>query len=220
MIIIDITVPIHPDMAVYEGDPPTTCRRVSRCEAGNPDSWNTSLLCMGTHTGTHVDPPLHFVEGGQGADELPLDVLCGPARVVDVRGEGLRIDADVLARVVPPGVERVLLRTDSQLGALNRDYAHLTEAAARWLRARGVKLIGIDTLSVEGYDSPGMAVHHELLAVPPALVVVEGLDLRGASEGDYHLVCLPMKLVGGDGAPARAVLMRPGIAGRCGDRPA
>lgn len=211
MRIIDISLPLRTGMAVYEGDPAFRSERVARVDPHDPASFNTSRVELGTHTGTHVDPPRHFDAQGAGAETLPLEVLYGPARVVDLRGAGPRIDASLLEDRTPPGVERLLLRTDAEAlldGPFDLGYAHLTEDAARLIKQRGVRLVGIDAPSVEGYDSPGMPVHNVLLVEPPPVVVVEWLDLRGAPAGDYTLCCLPLKLVGGDGAPARAVLLR------------
>lgn len=207
--IIDITLPLRETIAVYEGDPPFRMSPVLRVTAGDPDSFNTSLLRFGTHTGTHVDPPRHFDDEGVGVDAIDLAVLCGRARVVDLRGRGSRIDDALLSSFDLSGVERLLLRTDSEGwadGPFERDYAHVTACAASWVRARGIRLLGIDSPSVEAFDSPGMPVHHTLLSRTPAVVVVEGLDLRSVEAGDYDLTCLPLKLVGGDGGPARAIL--------------
>ena len=211
--IIDITLPLRESITVYEGDPPFGVSPVMRVAEGDPDSFNTSLLCFGTHTGTHVDPPRHFDDAQAGVDAIDLGVLCGRARVVDLRGRGRRIDEAVLSSCDLRGVERLLLRTDSEGWAdapFDRDYAHLTPGAASWVRAQGIRLLGIDSPSVEGFDSPGMPVHHTLLTRSPAVVVVEGLDLGSVDAGDYDLTCLPLKVVGGDGGPARAIL-RPAL---------
>ena len=211
MHIIDISLPLRTGMAVYEGDPPFRSEKVSRVDPDDPATFNTSRLELGTHTGTHVDPPCHFDAHGAGAEALPLDVLCGPAHVLDLRGAGARIDSAMLSDRGLRSVERLLLRTDAEAlldGPFDPGYAHLTQDAARLIRDCGVRLVGIDAPSVEGYDSPGMPVHNTLLAEPPPIVVVESLDLRGVSAGAYTLYCLPLKLVGGDGAPARAILVR------------
>lgn len=207
--IIDITLPLRESIAVYEGDPPFRVSQVLRVTEGDPDSFNTSLLCFGTHTGTHVDSPRHFDDAREGVDAIDLEVLCGPARVVDLRGMGRRIDEAVLSSCDLRGVERLLLRTDSEGWAdrpFDRDYVHLTAGAASWVRTQGIRLLGIDSPSVEGFDSPGMPVHHTLLTRSPAVVVVEGLHLESVDAGDYELTCLPIKLAGGDGGPARAIL--------------
>lgn len=212
MKLIDISTALQEGMAVYEGDPRFRVERVHKRVPGNPDTWNTSLLQLGTHVGTHVDAPRHFDDQGTGVDCISLDVLCGPARVLDLRGRGPRVDAEMLGSFPIDGVKRVLLRTDSERlagGPFDPNYTSLTLDAVWHLRSRSVRLIGIDSPSVEAFDSPGMPVHHALLRQEPTMVVVEGLDLSRAEAGDWELYCLPLKLAGGDGAPARAVLVRP-----------
>lgn len=209
--IIDITLALRETMTVYEGDPPFRCRPLTQKIEANLDSYNTSALSFGTHTGTHIDPPRHFDNQGQSVDRLDLSTLCGPARVFDLRGRGCRIDEAVVRGCDGLGVERWLLRTDSEGWAdrpFDRRYAHLTLDAACWLRSQGVRLIGIDSPSVEAFDSPTMPVHRMLLTRHPAVLVLEGLDLTLVQPGDYELFCLPLKLEDGDGGPARAILVR------------
>jgi arylformamidase len=166
-------------------------------------------LSFGSHTGTHVDPPAHFVAGRATLDELSLEVLIGPARVVDV-GEISAIDAATIASANLTGVERVLFKTRNsrlwQAGVreFEREFVYLeTEAAAR-LVALGVKLVGIDYLSVEKFNFEQPTTHYALLG--NNVVIVEGLNLTGVAAGDYELICLPMKIQNGDGGPARVVL--------------
>lgn len=193
--IIDISRPIGPDTPVWPGDPPVLVEPVARVEAGDPAG--VSRLQLGTHTGTHVDPPAHFLPGGATVDELPLDVLVGPAIVADLTAVA-SVDAGALdALALPAGTVRVLLKTGAGAGVLSAD-------GARWLVERGVRLVGADTLSVEpGTDA--YPVHRVLLGA--GVVIVEGLDLTAAAAGTYQLVCLPLRITGGDGAPARAVLI-------------
>jgi arylformamidase len=185
-----------------------------------------SELRLGSHTGTHVDAPRHLVAGAAGVDELLLEVLCGPARVADLRGAGMRLDARVLEESAARFAgerggwpERLLLRTDTEAlerGRFHRGYAHLTRDAAELLRDRGVRLVGIDSWSVDPWsDDEAFAfpAHHALLdprADREPVVIVECLELSGAQQGDWELVCLPLRIEGGDGAPARAVLRRVG----------
>jgi arylformamidase len=201
-VIIDISRPIGPDTPVWPGDPPVVVERVARIEAGDPAE--VSRLQLGTHTGTHVDPPAHFLPGGVTVDELPLDVLVGPAVVADLTGVAA-IDPDTLEGLVPAGTVRLLLKTGQEPAAIPADGA-LTAEAARWLVDRGVLLVGADTLSVEP-ATDAYPVHRVLLGA--GVVIVEGLDLASVSAGSYQLVCLPLRITGGDGAPARAVLMTP-----------
>jgi arylformamidase len=165
-----------------------------------------SRLDLGVHTGTHVDAPLHFLPDGAGAETLPLDVLVGPAQVVDATSLTGPIDATSLESLdLPSGLERLLLKTpNSELWArddFTRDFIRLTGDGARFLVERGVHLVGIDYLSVGDQEA-----HRELLGA--GVVAVEGLDFRRVDPGAYTLVCLPLLVVGSDGAPARAILLR------------
>lgn len=211
MRICDISMPLTPGMAVYPGDPDLELTPEARLAPGDADSCNTSRLTLGTHTGTHVDPPLHFVPGGAALDALDLGLLCGPARVVDLRGRGQQIDAALLAGLPWAGVERVLFQTDNGRllgGPFRTDYAAVTADGARFLRDRtGVRLVGIDYLSIEAHPSPGFPVHRTLLGAAPPILILEGLDLRRAPAGDHQLWCLPLSVPGADGGPARAVLL-------------
>ncbi len=174
------------------------------------DGAAVSRLCLGTHTGTHVDPPSHFIEGGAGADKLPLDAMVGPC-VVRRFEERFEITADHLeGALIPEGTTRLLLATPSAAlwdsPKFHTNYTGLSLDGAEWCVRRGVRLVGIDYLSIERVDSPtAWQTHITLLAA--SVVILEGLDLRAAPEGEYTLVCLPLKLQGGDGAPARAVLL-------------
>lgn len=209
---IDISLPIGPDLLVWPGDPPVDIVPRLRLAAGDPA--NVSEVRMGTHTGTHVDPPNHFVEGAAGIDHVPLDVLIGRAVVADARHLDQPIrPADLDALGIPEGATRVLLRTaNSELWehtpvGFPDHYACLTPEAARWVVERGIRLIGVDFLSVEQKGAAGHPVHHILLE--SGVVIVEGLNLSRAEPGEYTLTCLPLRLVDGDGGPARAVLIEP-----------
>lgn len=168
MEIFDVTVPVRTGMPVYPGDPEVRLERVSESPA-------VSRLDFGVHTGTHVDAPLHFIDGAAGAEQLPLDVLIGPCEVV--AGTGV--------------AERVLIK----------DAPELDGAAAQALVDQGVRLVGVDRMSV------GDAEAHRIL-LGSGVVVVEGLDLSAVEPGPHELYCLPLKLVGSDGAPARTILAR------------
>jgi arylformamidase len=201
MRIIDISVPIRTGMITYPGDPTVKLERWSSIADGAVA--NVSRLDFGVHSGTHVDAPLHFIEGAPGADQLPLEPLIGPARVVDATSAEV-LDAATLAALGVSG-ERVLFKTgNSELWAQDsfaEGSVSLREDGARLLIERGVRLVGIDYLSV-GDE----AAHHALLGA--GIVAVEGLDLRGVEPREYELICAPLKLVGSDGAPARALLIR------------
>jgi arylformamidase len=204
MEIIDVSVPIRPEMPIYDGNPGMRLTRVQSIEDGAPA--NVSELELGTHTGTHVDAPLHFIAGGDGVELLPLEVLVGPAHVVDATSLARPIDADSLAGLkLPDGAERLVLKTrNSELWArsdFTRDFIRLTADGARLLIGRGARLVALDYLSIGDRDA-----HRVLLG--SGIVALEGLDLREVEPGPYQLVCLPLRLVGADGAPARVVLLR------------
>ncbi len=205
MEILDISVPIRDGMLHYAGNPPVHVTRASSIERGDPA--NVSELDMGAHSGTHVDAVDHFIEGGPGAEALPLDALIGPAEVVDGTTATTALDLVTLRglELPPQGTERILFKTrNSQLWSRNeftRDFVRLDGETAAFLVERGVKLLGIDYLSI------GDAEAHRVL-LGAGVVCVEGLDLRQIAPGSYELICLPLKLVGSDGAPARAVLIR------------
>jgi arylformamidase len=207
-VIIDISRPIGPDTPVWPGDPPVAVEPVARVAAGDPA--DVSRLALGTHTGTHVDPPAHFLPGGATVDTLPLDVLVGPALVADLSGSAAPIDARRLDSLdLPPDTVRLLLKTEAGAGPGRGMVGTLVADGAHWLAERGVRLVGVDTLSIEPATST-YPVHHILLGA--GVVIVEGLDLSAAAAGPYQLVCLPLRITGGDGAPARAVLIPPGAA--------
>jgi arylformamidase len=205
MKIFDISVPIRDGMLHYAGNPPVHVTRVQSISAGDPA--NLSELDMGAHSATHVDAPVHFLADGAGTDSLPLEILIGPAEVVDATAATSALDlATVRALELPPrGSERILFKTrNSQLWSrkeFTRDFVRLDGEAAAFLLERGAKLLGIDYLSIGD-----AAAHRTLLSA--GVVCIEGLDLREIEPGSYELICLPLKLVGSDGAPARAVLIR------------
>jgi arylformamidase len=205
MKLFDVTRPIQGGMVVYEGDPRVVVRRIASVAAGA--CANVSEVVLGSHTGTHVDPPLHFRDGTPGVDALPLDILIGPARVYALEGRE-SIDAEALRRVDLTVCRRVLFKrsTGGGLDALGSPPActGMTAEAARVLVEAGVRLVGLDGPSVDLPRAVGFPVHRTLLDA--GVVIVEGLDLSALSPGTYELLCLPLKLLGGDGAPARVVL--------------
>lgn len=205
MRIFDVTLPIYHGMPVYEGDPEVTIeRRLSILKGATA---NVAFLAMGSHTGTHVDGPAHFREGAPGVDQLSLDVLMGPARVVELPVTG-HIDAASLRGLDLTSCPRILVKTRNsgfwRLGRFRKDFAGVTEDAARLLVNSGVRLVGVDSLSVEPFESASFATHRTLLDA--GVIILEGLDLSAVPPGDYELLCLPLKIQQGDGAPARVVL--------------
>ncbi len=195
-------------MPVYEGDPGVNVDSWKALDRG--DSANVSALHLGAHTGSHVDAPAHFIAGARKVDALPLDVLIGPARVVRVPDEVREIGPDLIAQSNLRGVERVLFHTRNSAfweeSDFRRDFTYLDAEAAQMLIEMGVRLVGIDYLSIEKFKSSDHKTHLTLLR--NSVIIVEGLDLREILAGDYELICLPLKIAGGsgDGAPARAVL--------------
>src|SRR5216110_310274 len=207
MKIYDVTVPIRTTMPVYEGDPGVKIDAWSAFAKG--DSSNVSMLNFGAHTGTHVDAPAHFIEGARKIDALSLEVLIGPARVIRVPDDLTEITSEFLERGDLSGVERLIFHTRNSAfwnEGFRKDFTHLLPEAAQLLVERGVKLVGTDYLSIEKFHSGHHKTHLTLLA--NNVVIVEGLNLSDVPEGDYELICLPLKIAdgSGDGAPARAVL--------------
>ncbi len=203
----DITVPIKPAMVVWTGDMPVEVETLGTVASGGAA---VSRLSLGTHTGTHVDPPRHFIEGGASVHEMPLDAMIGPC-VVRHFEERFEITADHLERAnIPQGTTRLLLSTPSgafwDSSTFHEDYTGLSLDGAEWCVRRGIRLVGIDYLSIEQMHSPTKwGTHTTLLGA--GVVILEGLDLRQVPEGEYNLICLPLLIQGGDGAPARAVLL-------------
>jgi arylformamidase len=210
--LIDISLPLGADTLVWPGDP--SIEVVPRLRIRNGDPANVSELRIGTHSGTHVDPPVHFVEGGASIDELALDRVTGDALVADLRTANGPIGPEGLEALgLPAGLKRLLLRTsNSELWRslpirCPDTYACLTPDAAKWIVQRGIDLVGTDFLSIEQKGASGHPVHHLLLEND--VIIVEGLNLLQAEPGRYTLVCLPLRVVAGDGGPARALLIRP-----------
>jgi arylformamidase len=204
--VIDISVPNRRGMHVYPGDPVPHVESVRRLAAG--DACNLSLLTLGSHTGTHVDAPYHFLADGPRLGDVPLDRMVGEALVADLRG--LRaIDAPALEGVPLREGDILLCRTDNSWrwasAEFRRDFTYLTEDAAALLVERSVRAVGMDYLSIEEFGSRDFPVHHRLLGA--GVFVIEGLDLRAVEPGRYTLVCLPLHFPDLDGAPARAVLL-------------
>jgi arylformamidase len=205
---IDVSVPVRSGMVHWPGDPEVSLERVMSIDEGAEA--NVTRLAMSAHTGTHMDAPLHYFEDDPGIEELPLEIAMGPARVIGIEGEE-PIDRGQLEGLDIQGGERILFRTaNSERPCVERDFdpafVHVSVEAAELLGEVGVALVGVDYLSVGGYRSDGAETHRALLGA--GVWVVEGLDLSAVEPGDYELICLPVKLVGSDGAPAR-VLLRP-----------
>ena len=203
----DISVPLRAGMPTYAGEPGPQLEFPKLLSRGDP--FTVSVISLGSHTGTHVDAPSHFLEGATGVDALPLDALVGPARVVEFAGETHITAADLESMAIPGDCRRILFKTPNGRfwddPEFHTEYIALAPDAARALVQRGVRLVGIDYLSVERYEPERHEVHQTLLA--GGVVIVEGLDLRRVAPGDYLLVCAPLNVVGAEGAPARAFLI-------------
>jgi len=205
---IDISMPVDAATPTWPGSPGV--KTTSRMSLGAGDEANVTQLELDVHTGTHVDAPLHFVAGGRDMEAIGLDALVGPAIVVDT-GDAMDVDAALLdALRVPAGTERLLFRTRNSQdpswfqSPFREDYAALTADAATWVVEHGVRLVGIDALSIQRYRDP--ADTHQIL-LGADVCVVEGLVLDRVAPGPYDLVCLPFRLTGTEAAPARAVLL-------------
>ncbi len=202
---IDVTATIRDGMVHWPGNPEVRLSRALDIARGGDA--NVSKLELGVHTGTHVDAPVHFIEGASGVDELPLDGLIGPARVVELPAVREITAGDLRPHGIRRG-ERILFKTSNSARCWTSatfvpDYVFLTEGGARHLIEQGVRTVGIDYLSIGGGEDSA-ATHRALLS--SGVCIIEGLDLRAASAGEYDLLCLPLKLHQADGAPARVVL--------------
>jgi arylformamidase len=204
---IDISVTLYDGMVHWPGDPPVHIKRVKDMERG--DNANLSLISMGAHSGTHVDAPIHFIRGGRGIDTIPLDAIVGRARVIEIHDPESIKPGELVHHRIRRG-ERILFKTRNstqvwQTDAFIKDFVFLSREAAQFLVDRGVSVVGIDYLSVGGYKRGGGETHRTLLE--GGVWTIEGLELSGVTPGYWHLICLPLKLKQGDGAPARAILM-------------
>ncbi|HEX6718649.1 MAG TPA: cyclase family protein [Pyrinomonadaceae bacterium] len=210
MPIYDVTVPISNDLPTWPGDPGVQISDWCSLSAG--DAANVSMLSFGAHTATHVDAPAHFIEGAAKVETLPLDALIGEAQVVEVPADCRVIDEQFVLAHCAPGAERVLFKTRNSAfwseskPQFRTDFTYLDLEAAKRLVQQGIKLVGIDYLSIEKYASENHETHLALLS--RGVVILEGLNLAEISAGKYELICLPLRLRSnkGDGAPARVVL--------------
>ncbi len=207
---IDVSFPYYEGMAIYLGNPSYEREVVQDVSRG--DSATVSKITMGTHTGTHIDAPLHVFKDGKSVDQIPLERMNGRARVVDLRGIGEisveRLGAERLCRD-----DIVLMKTDNseryQGTQVLSDYVTLTYEAAEYFVEIGVKMVGIDYMTIErprGKRMEGKSIHRILLGAD--VVIAEGLDFRSAGAGVYEMICLPLCLKGADGAPTRMLLRK------------
>ena len=210
MEMIDISLTITNGMVVWPGDPQVELERVSKIEEGAYD--NVSRLQMSVHTGTHLDAPYHFVHGAKTIESLALDVLIGPVQVVELADDVNLITASVIqAAGVAVGTTRVLFKTRNSAYWLNpvqtfqEDFVAVSPDGAKTLVSMGIRLVGIDYLSIAPFND---VVPTHLVLLKNEVVVLEGVNLNGVAAGFYSLICLPPKLGGSDGSPARAILLK------------
>lgn len=203
---IDVSVPLRTGMVHWPDNPPVKIERVM--DQAHGDTASVSSMSMGVHTGTHMDAPVHFQRGGIGIDQMPLEATLGTARVIEIRDPVSIRRAELEPAKLQPG-ERVLFRTRNsercwQTDAFIEDFVFISREAAAYLAECRVRTVGVDYLSVGGFREDGEATHLALLQA--GIWVIEGLNLSKVKEGTYELICLPLRIEGGDGAPARAVL--------------
>jgi arylformamidase len=205
---IDVSIPLRNGMVHWPGDAPYVRERSLSIAAG--DVCNLSLFSASVHTGTHMDAPLHFLADGASIDLMPISAGIGRARVIGIRDPELIRVEELEPYRIQPG-ERILFRTENSRTAWQTDdfqetFVHIPFETAQYLAERRIQTVGIDYLSVGGFNTDSPETHRALLGA--GIWIIEGLDLEKVEPGDYELVCLPLKLVGSDGAPARAVLRR------------
>ncbi len=202
----DATHPLRNGMACWPGDPVFEHRLAA--SMANGDVCNLSALSLCAHTGTHMDAPRHFIADGETIDQMPIEAGLGPCRVIALDVADQITAADLRPLRLRAG-ERLLFKTrnsqrDAELQAFDRDFISLRADAAAFLAQRRVRFVGIDYLSVGGYEKDGVETHRHLLGA--GIWIVEGLDLRAFEPGRYEMICLPLKLANGDGAPCRVLL--------------
>lgn len=209
MEIIDITVGIRNNMLVWPGDEAVNIGWENRIADG--DSSNVSSIHIGAHVGTHIDMPLHFIDGAANLDDLDLSLMIGPVIVIEVPEEKTSIDADFLENLGLEDVTRLLFKTanskmwDDPSHSFVTEYVAVEPDAAKWLVDHGCRLVGIDYLSIAPYDDSNTP--HEIL-LSNNVVIIETLDLRNVQPGKYELISLPLKLESREAAPVRAILIR------------
>jgi arylformamidase len=210
MPIHDLSVGISPNLPVWPGNPGVEISRAQDMDKG--DHANVSRLSLGVHTGTHVDAPVHFINGAAGVDSLALETLVGPALLIDLPNVAVVTAADLEGAHIPAGTQRLLIKTHNSAywakadTSFHTEFAGVAVDAANWLVAHHVTLVGVDYLSVAPWKQ-GTPTHRALLEA--GVVIVEGLNLSAIEPGVHAFTCLPMKIVGSDGAPARAIITEP-----------
>lgn len=205
---VDVSVPITDGMLSWPGDPKVHISRAMDIEKGAPA--NVTKLNMGAHTGTHMDAPRHFLNKKAGIDKIPLDSVIGKARVIAIQNKEIITVEDLKPQRIRKG-ERVLFKTENSKSRwykkpFSRKFVALSLEAARYLADRKIKTLGVDYLSIGSMESDGAQIHRVLLKA--GVWPIEGLDLSKIEPGDYEMICLPLRLVGSDGSPVRALLRK------------
>jgi arylformamidase len=204
--IFDISKTLQEGIAVWPGDPEFRMSRISGIQDGQ--GANVSAVSMGTHTGSHLDAPMHLDDKGGGAESIPLDHLIGPVRVFEIKAKECIQTSDLLSLNLQ-GMTRVLVKTSTREAPeniFNKNYVYLCKDAAEYLAEKGIVLFGIDAPSVDVWDSEDLPIHRILLK--NKIAILEGLWLGSITPGDYELICLPLKIAGCDGVPVRAILRK------------
>lgn len=205
MTFYDVTVPISNAMITWPSDPAVSITGTSLISRG--DFCNLSELKIGSHCGTHIDAPSHFLENGRTIDQLALENLIGEATVFEFKHKE-NIDVSDIKQLQFDNVKRVLFKTVNssywKFSTFKKDFVYLTKDAAQYLVDKGIRLVGVDYLSVEKFESQLAETHHTLLRND--VIILEGLDLSNVERGRYELIALPLKIKDGDGSPARVVL--------------
>lgn len=205
---IDISLGLHDGMVHWPDNPPVQIGFVKAIDKG--DVSNVSKMSMGVHSGTHMDAPLHFLQDGKSIDTMPLEASIGRARVIEIQDtESIKV-AELEYHRIQMG-ERILFKTINstrywQTGAFEKNFVFISQEAAEYLGKVRVQTIGVDYLSVGGYFKDGPETHYALLGA--GIWIIEGLNLASVAAGEYELICLPLKLTGSEGAPARAILKK------------
>jgi arylformamidase len=205
---IDVSIPLRNGMVHWPQDAPFERTEVMKLAHGDP--CNLSRIAGSAHTGTHMDSPHHFLPGGGGMETMPIEATVGPARVIAIRDpEMIRVQELEPYRVVPG--DRLLFKTNNskshwKTDEFQKDFVYIPSDTARYLAVRKVRTVGVDYLSVGGFEADGPETHRILLGA--GIWIIEGLNLDSVEPGEYELICLPLKIVGSDGAPARAAVRR------------
>jgi len=205
---IDVSVPVYNGMVHWPDNPPVEIRRMLDMDRG--DVCNVSTLSFGSHTGTHMDAPVHFISGGKGIDEMPLDATIGSARVIPISNREKILPEELIPQKIQSG-ERILFKTSNssiawKSSTFDENFVYLSKEAAQYLASLRIKIVGVDYLSVGGFKKDAADIHRYLLGA--GIWIIEGLNLSGVEPGNYELVSLPIKIRGGDGAPARTILRK------------